>query len=485
MATRSSLARVVVPCLALVLASGALGGCGWTAKLDPPVVALPPSFPATASNESMISIADLPWWRYFDDPALTELIRTGLANNQNLAIAAARIDQAAALVTEAQARALPQVALALTTTPGASPKGGLSSTFFGGVNVSWQLDFWGRYHAAAQASREAFFASRADREAAVQALVASIASTWFQLKSVEQQIAVAEDNAASADASRRITELRTRHGVSSAVELHQAETQLFTVRDQIPALRATAAQLEDALAVLIGRNPGEWAPPDATLARNVATYPEPPLGLPSALLARRPDLVAAEDRLRAAGYGVASARATLLPAIGLTFSGGRSSTELTDLLRSGRSVAIRSVGPAGDQPVFVGGALKAEVKRTTAARVEAEATYRGAVLSALQNVNDGLAAYRLSGDRMREAERLETAAKATEHLARERFAAGVTGFLEVLDSQRELYRAQLEVSSAEQFRNQAAVDLYRSLGGGWARGDDPTPPPAGRPGNAQ
>jgi multidrug efflux system outer membrane protein len=465
--------RAIIPWMALVLATGPLGGCGWTAKLDPPTVTVPSAFAATASKDDTVSIADLPWWRYFDDPVLIELIRTGLANNQNLAVAAARIDQAASLVTEAQAQAMPQVALGLTTTPDASPKGALSSTFFGGVNVSWQFDFWGRYHAAAQALRESFFASRADQNAAVQSLVASIASTWFQLKSVEQQIAVAEDNAASAETSRRITELRTRHGVSSAVELRQAETQLFTVRDQIPALRAAEARLKDALAVLIGRNPGDWTPPDAVAAQNAPIYPEPPIGVPSALLVRRPDLIAAEDRVRAAGYSVASARAALLPSIGLTFSGGRSSTDLADLLRSDRSVAIRSLGPTGDQPIFVGGALKAEVRRTAAARAEAEAAYRGAILSALQDTNDALAAYRQSGERMREADRLQTAAKSTEKLAAERFAAGVTSFLEVLDSQRELYSAQLEVSAAEQFRNQAAVDLYRSLGGGWGPSTKP------------
>jgi multidrug efflux system outer membrane protein len=458
-----------------VLCAAALGGCGWNAQVAPPAVVMPQTFPGAESQDPALSLADVPWWRYFDDPTLIGLIRTGLSNNQNLAVATARVDQAAALVSEAQARALPQVNATLTTTPAAATGGGLSSTFFGGIAITWQVDFWGRYHAAAQSARQAFFASKSDRDAAVQNLVASIASTWFQLKSVQQQIRVAEDNADNAERSRSITEHRTRQGVSSAVELRQAETQLYMVRDQIPVLRATAAQLRNALDVLIGKNPGEPVAADIAGVGDVTTYPVPPVGLPSALLRRRPDVVAAEERLRAVGYDVAAARAAVLPSIGLTAAGGRSSTDLSQLVSSTRSAPIRSVGPTVDQPIFEGGALIAEIRRTKGARAEAEADYRGTILSALQNVDDALAAYREAGLRMTEANRLETAAHETARLAEERFAAGVTSFLEVLDSQRELYSAQLELSLAEQYRNQAAVDLYRSLGGGWYSSETAAP----------
>lgn len=467
-----TLLRRVGAGLGLVLALAPLAACGWTSQVTTPSIATPAAFPGDEGVDPQ-SIADLPWWRYFGDPQLVGMIETGLANNQNLAVATARVDRAAELVAQARAQALPQVEATLATSPASLARGAsLSSTFFGGLQINWQIDFWGRYHAAAQAARETFIATQADKDAAVQSLVASIATTWFQLRDVDEQIRVAEANAADADRSRRLTEMRSRQGVSSAVEVRQAETQLYSVRDRMPALRATAVQLQDALAVLLGQNPGQWTPPDPQATADLTTYPEPPVGLPSALLQRRPDVLAAQARVRAAGFDVLAAQRTLAPSIGLTAAGGRSSSDLSDLVRADRSAAIASVGPSVSQPIFTGGALVAQIKQARSEQAEALASYRLAVQSALQNVDDALAAYRLSADRMTEAGRLEAAARETDRLAEKRFQAGVTSFLEVLDAQRELYSAQVELSQAKQYRNQAAIDLYRSLGGGWSAEPD-------------
>jgi multidrug efflux system outer membrane protein len=450
---------------ALSLAVMLLAGCTVGPPYQRPAMEVPATYLRAPGESSATSIADVAWWQVFGDPRLEGLIREALRDNVDLAITAQQILQAEAQVAAARSPIFPHLAAqgqaardnsnaAFTTT----------NSFAAALALSWEIDLWGRYRSATEAARANLLATEEGRRGVITSLVAGVAQQYLQLNGLRQRLDVVHRTAAAQRDSLRLVTLLANHGVQSAAEVRQAETQVLTTENQIPALELQIAQAEDALAILLGKPPrtfdiGPDLPPHAL-------PPEVPPGIPSALLERRPDIRQAEQQLVAANANVGVARAQFFPTISLTGSLGRASDVLRGVVASGGE-STHAIAAAVAVPIFQGGALVANYDIARAQAEQAALQYRRAVLVALQEVSDALVAYDRNGAQAQgNRERVAVSAEYL-RLANLRFRSGVISYLEVLDAQRQLLSAQLDLNASEVNQRLAAVQLYKALGGGW------------------
>jgi len=450
---------------ALSLAAMLLAACTLTPPYQRPAVDVPANYLRAPAEPAAPSIADVAWWQVFGDPRLEELIRETLRDNVDLAITAQQILQAEAQVAAARSPIFPQLAgkgevsrdnnnVAFATT----------NSFVAALSLSWELDLWGRYRSATAAARASLLATEEGRSGVITSLVAGVAQQYLQINGLRQRLDVVNRNAAAQRDSLRLVTLLARHGVQSAVEVRQAESQVLTTENQIPALKLQLAQTEDALAVLLGKPPRTFdissdLPPHAL-------PPQVPPGMPSELLERRPDIRQAEQQLIAANANVGVARAQFFPTISLTGLLGRTSDVLRDLVAS-RGESTRAIAATIGVPIFQGGALVANYDSARAQAEQAALQYRRTVLVALQEVADALAAVDLDGAAAQgNRDRVAVSAEYL-RLANLRLRSGVISYLEVLDAQRQLLSAQLDLNTSEVNQRLATVQLYKALGGGW------------------
>ena len=442
-----------------------LGGCSLAPPYQRPDANVPAAYHGPVRVATARSIADVAWWNVFRNAQLDALIRQALAGNLDLAVVAAQITQAEAQVRAARSPIFPQLnGQAQAQRANTTPPFATQNSFVAALALSWEIDFWGRYRSATEAARANLLATEEARRAIIASLVAGVAQQYLQLNALRQRLEIVNQTAAAQRDSLRLVKLLAEHGVQSAAEVRQAETQVLTTENQIPAIERQAGQAEDALAVLLGTPPrrfdiGPTLPTD-TLP------PEVPPGLPSELLERRPDIRQAEQQLIAANANIGVARAQFFPSISLTGTLGRASEALAGLVTN-RGITVHALAAAANVPIFEGGALVANEQIARARAEQAVAQYRRTVLVALQEVSDALIAYdrdaaEVKGNRDR-------AAVAQEYLrlANERFRAGVISYLEVLDAQRQLLSAQLDLNASELDQRLAVVQLYKALGGGW------------------
>jgi NodT family efflux transporter outer membrane factor (OMF) lipoprotein len=422
------------------------------------------------------------WWTVFGDAQLDQLVDEALAYNRDLRAAIARLDAATADRTIAGAAGLPQVDA--TFDPHRSRRLFLGFPFGGGgvpssttttyglsLNVTWELDVWGRVRGLEGAAIADVQAAAADVSGARTSLCAQVCRAWFAAVEARQQLALSEATVASTRATAEDVRDRYRRGVRPALDVHQAETNLANAQATVQARRHDLQRALHQLDLLVGRYPrGEATPADVL----PTALGELPAGLPSQLLQRRPDLSAAERRLAAAGCRVDAARAALYPRIGLTASGGTTSTELEDLVDS--DFRVWSLGANLLQPLFYGGALRADVDRSLARQAEELANYGSAVLRAFVEVEDALASETLLVDRYEALQRASLHARQARDLARERWQLGLTDFLAVADGQRQSYLTDAALITLERLRIDNRIQLYLALGGGFAvetHGDNP------------
>jgi outer membrane protein, multidrug efflux system len=449
------------PCLVAVV----LGGCSLAPPYQRPDTNVPAAYHGPVREATARSIADVAWWNVFGNAQLDALIRQALAGNLDLAVVAAQVTQAEAQVRAARSPIFPQVngqaqaQRANTTAPFAT-----QNSFVAALALSWEIDFWGRYRSATEAARASLLATEEARRAIIASLVAGVAQQYLQLNALRQRLDIVNQTAAAQRDSLRLVKLLAEHGVQSAAEVRQAETQVLTTENQIPAIERQAGQAEDALAVLLGTQPQSF---DIGPMLPAGTLPPAvPPGLPSELLERRPDVREAEQQLIAANANIGVARAQFFPSISLTGTLGRASEALAGLVTN-RGVTVHALAAAANVPIFEGGALVANEQIARARAEQAVAQYRRTVLVALQEVSDALIAYdrdaaEVKGNRDRVA-----VAQEYLRLANERFRAGVISYLEVLDAQRQLLSAQLDLNASELNQRLAMVQLYKALGGGW------------------
>ncbi|KAF0103854.1 MAG: NodT family efflux transporter outer membrane lipoprotein [bacterium] len=477
-----------------LLACLALAGCQAVGPdYTRPAVALPASY-AAASEEGQARVrAD--WWTLFGDPLLDELIARTQAGNFDLQAAVARVEQAEAalrVVGAAQAPSLDLDAGARrmrSSTETGMPMPQYSSEFGLGLSTAFELDFWGRLRRAEEAARANFLASRHARDSLRISLAGMLANTYFSLRALDAELAVNREALVSREETLRIVGSRVEGGVASPLDLRQAEGDLAAGQAQLANLRRLRALAESQLALLVG-TPGLRI--DAGSLYDLPLPPPPPPGLPSDLLQARPDLRQAEEELIANNARIGVAKAALYPNISLTGALGSRSQDLANLFSAGAQTWSLGVGLL--LPVFDGGAGRARVDQASARQREALAAYQQAIHNAFREVGDALVEVREHAIAEAAQDRRVGATAQALELARVRYEAGYSGYLEVLVAQRGLNESQLAQVLTRRARLIAAVDLFKALGGGWLeaeagasagveapirRADDPppTPPP--------
>lgn len=428
------------------------------------------------------TIADLPWWQVFTDPVLGDLIRAALAANRDVAIAAARVEEAAAILGFVRADQFPGlryeagVTRAETSEEVAGLPGALATEYRAGAVLAWEIDLWGRLRRSTEAARAELLATEAARRGVTISLVASVAQQYFTLRDLDNRLAIAERTLAGRRASTQLIATRFAGGVVSQLDLHQAEIEEATAAAAVPAFRRDIVRVETALAVLLGRPPGP-IPRGALL--DPANLPAAvPAGLPADLLLRRPDLVEAEALAHAQMARVGVAQALRLPTLRLTAAGGLASSDVDDFTASGAN--FWSIGGGITGPIFEFGRNVRRVEAERARTEQAVLRYEGAVLGALAEVESALAGVATFADEYAARRGQVDSARAAARLSRARYDGGVTSYLEVLDIERSLFTAELAASQALQGRYAALVQLYRALGGGYPPDEPGAPPPSGR-----
>jgi multidrug efflux system outer membrane protein len=435
-----------------------------------PELDVPDSYRQTM--EQGASFANLPWWKLFGDPVLVELIRVALEENKDLRIAAARIDEYRAILGITEADIWPQ----LDASGAAGRAEGSENVFPGNLlsgsvdnfrvsaDVYWELDLFGRLRRSNEAARAQLLAIEETRRAVSISLVASVAESYIVLRDLDARRDIAVRTRDARAASLEIIRARFDKGTVPLLDVNQAQIELAVSEATVAASERAVAQTENALSLLLGRNPGSMARGLPLEQQDLP--PVVPAGLPSELLQRRPDVRAAEAELAAQTARIGVAEAARWPSLSLTGSLGLESAELTDLANSGST--FWSVGAGIFAPVFNAGRNRARVEAEVARAEQALVSYEQAILRALREVEDSLVAVRTYRSEHAAREMQVAAARSAAMLSRARYDGGVTSYLEVLDAERSQFNAELAESETLGAYFRSVIQLYKALGGGWS-----------------
>ncbi|HEX7383866.1 MAG TPA: efflux transporter outer membrane subunit [Burkholderiaceae bacterium] len=468
-----------MPRLAGVVLALALAAC---APMGPdyqrPSLPLPAAYPGQPEPMSAPdSDVSSDWWTLYGDARLTQLVDAALEHNTDVAQAVARVEQADAQLRQVAAALRPEVDAGADASRSrfsgralgarGGPEGFVGNDLRLALSTSFELDVWGRLRRGAEAARALALGSQATRDTVRLSIAGLVAQTWFALRSLDEQVALTRATLRSREESVRLLGLRLSGGTGSRLDVEQAETLRADAAVQLRELERQRALARSQLALLTGQPALAL---DAAPLGALPVPPAPPLGLPSALLARRPDVRAAEQQLVAANAQIGVARAEMFPQLSLTGSFGQESTELQNLL--GAPARIWSLGFGMSLPLFDGGRRAARVDETAARDREALAAYQGAVQAAFKDVADALANARAAALSQDDVERRERATDNALRLAKARYESGYSAYLELLDAQRTATAAQLDRVRNRQARLAASIDLFKALGGGWREGAD-------------
>lgn len=456
---------------ATFLAASLVTGCKVGPNYHKPVVPIPAAYRDLSENKQaeaqVSSYADLPWWQVFQDPQLQELIRTALRQNYDLQLATERINAARAQVGITRSNQLPQI-------QGTGDFNGSKTEAFQSkqnfltltADAAFQLDLFGRLRRATEATRAQLLATEDAQKTVILTLVSDVANDYFQLLQLDLELQITQDTVKSQQESVKLTKLRLDHGVATELDVLQAQQVLDTANAQIPDLQRQIGQTEDAISILAGKYPE-----GVRRGRPLVEQPLPPGvpgGLPSSLLERRPDIREAEQNLIAANAQIGVAKAAFFPQISLTGSGGGAfgrSNLFSSLMSS--HTAIWSYGAQVTQPIFTGGALRANLKLAESEHQQALIVYQQTIQRAFGDASDALIGYqKLHEVRLRQEESVKDLQESV-RLSIKRYRGGITTYLEVLDGQRSLFSAELTLAQARGSEYQSLVQLYKALGGGW------------------
>jgi NodT family efflux transporter outer membrane factor (OMF) lipoprotein len=443
-----------------------LNGCALT-RGEPTQADLP--LPA-AWNESPSGIVALreDWWADFNSRELNDLIAQALQDSPDVRVAAERVKQAEAAMRSAGASLFPSLGLSASSGSRRSDSGGTAAnttdSSSAALSVSYEVDLWGRVDAGVRSAEASLDGSRFDLQTARLTLTSGVANAYFQLLSLRDRLRVARDNLVLAERLMKIVEVRYRSGSATSLDVSRQRTAVLTQQAAITPLEVQARQARNALAVLVGRVPEGFGEPAGQIAE--LGLPEARAGLPSDLLTRRPDLAKAESTLRGADADVDAARAALLPTISLSGSGGLASSALLSLADPTRTLSLTG---SLAQTLFDGGRLRSQVTSSEAARRSAVESYRKAVLTSLQEVEDALANVARYREQEQQLAGIRDQAQLSLNLSELRYRQGADDLSTVIDAQRTLFSAQDQVTQNRLSRLTAAVDLVKVLGGGWQR----------------
>jgi len=459
----------------VAVAALAASACSFAPPYQRPEAGVPGQYRFAEPKETA-SIADLPWWKLFNDPALQDLIRTALANNQDLALAAARVDEARAFVGISKADFYPQISAQLDaaygrpTSKNFNPIATTSGQYQATAALSWEIDLWGRVRNSRDAAIADLLATDDGRRGIILSLVSGVALAYVELRAADLDLEIAKSNTGTRQSTLDLFDARARRGIASDLEVSQARADLAVTTAAIPETELQIALKEHQISVFLGRAPSPI--PRGSLTVDQTLFPpELPLGVPAQLLERRPDVLAAEQGVIGAGKRVGVAVANRLPTFSLTGFIGLEATSIPDLF-SANGVA----GTAGGSllaPIFQGGRLSSQEDAARARLEQSIASYRKAVEVALQEVADAAVGVRkLREARVARTDQVKASTRAAK-LALDRYQGGVSSYFEVLDAQRRLFDAQLSLAHTQRDELASAVLLYRALGGGWQAEEAP------------
>lgn len=474
--------RMAVQLLRLIICGSLAAGCS-IPEYKRPEVDIPQTWQSAARTE--VSLADKPWGVLFDKPELKSLIEAALANNRALHIAAERVELAMAQYGFQRSYLYPNVYGEAGYTRERQPQSvisqrGTTNTELAtlGLRVpSWEIDLWGRLRSATEAARRQILASENTRRALKVSLIAQVSTGYLELLEIDAQLATTQNALQFRRESLRMVRNRYGGGIVASIDVRQAEGLVAGAESTEAGLKMRRAQSENRLSVLLGRNPGP-IPRTARLSDYYAEGPELPAGLPSQLLERRPDILAAEEQLISAGASLDAARKAFFPVISLTGFLGFASPELSELL-SGQNEAW-SITSAITAPIFTAGRLQSNVDAAEAQQRIAVQQYLTTVQNAFREVDDALAAFRWLREQRDALKRLVESNRERLRLADIRYQGAVTGYSEILTAQQDLFESELLLVQVTRSAYESVVQLYAALGGGDA--SEPlapaAPPPA-------
>jgi multidrug efflux system outer membrane protein len=457
--------RLVISVLVISLA-----GCMMGPDYRRPAVEVPPSFRYEVKEAR--ETANAAWWQQFDDPVLDGLIAEALANNKDVKIAAANVEQAAGVLTQVRAPLFPQISYDATAArlrfsektavpipSGVSNPNNLFQLFAG---ATWEIDLWGRIRRLSESARANLFASVEARRGVILTLVASVANSYLQLRGLDEQLAISKRNLATYGESVKLFELQFKYGQVSQMNVEQARTQYETAAATIPQIENQIVQTENAISILLGQNP-------KPIPRGKSIYelaiPEVPAGIPSQELERRPDILQAEQNLISANAQIGAAKALYFPTIALTGDYGQESSKLSNLFRG----PARSWSYAGSiiGPIFTGGSIYGQVKQAEAAQQAALESYKASIQNAFADVENTLVAREKLIKQLDAQARLVEASRKYEHLARLQYDGGYAPYMTVLQAQQQLFPAELNLAQIRAALFASLANIYRAMGGGW------------------
>jgi len=447
----------------------ALGGCSHLPKYDHPNLEIPAAWRGEQAQSPAWPSTD--WWHGFGSPQLDDFIMQAQAGNLDLAAAIARVREADAQTRIAGAALLPAVGLgssaARVRQPASSTLGtgsrGTYTLYDAQVSASYEIDFWGKNRAALDAAKQSAQASRYSEETVALTTVTSVATSYFQILELRDQLAVTEGNLESAESVLKALQALLAAGTVTALDVAQQETTVAILQAQIPPLKLQLRQFIDALAILLGKPPEAIDVTSGTLAD--LSHPGVLPGLPSELLTRRPDVAMAEAELKAANADIAVARAAFFPSVQLTAQGGFESTALSSLF--GPAGFLYTLAAGLTQPIFQGGRLRGQYQYSQAFYDELLQNYRKSVISAFQDVEDALVATQQTAEQERQQQvAVDTAQRAYE-IATAQLRAGTINVLTVLNTETALFSAENTLVQVKLARLNASVSLFKALGGGW------------------
>jgi multidrug efflux system outer membrane protein len=437
-------------------------------------VTLPDQYRGGQPASTPTSLADTKFADLFHDDTLTQLLSKSLQNNFDVRVSAERILEARAQLGITRANQYPfldaqgsftgQKSSSIGAFPFPAGTPLYVSYTQAGAALSWEVDIWGRYRRLTEAARAQFAATEEARRGVIVSLVGDVMTTYFTLLEQDLELDIANHTRDVGNDNLRLVNLRHERGAATGLDLHQAEQLLYLATAQIEAVKRNIGQTENALSLLLGETPHEIVR-DRKLEQ-INAPADLPAGLPSTLIARRPDIMQAEDLLKAANAQIGAARALYFPNITLTAFAGGQSQELLQLFSSAASML--SVAPSAVQPIFHAGQIKNTVRLSEAQEREYLIEYQKTIYGALREVSDAL----IGHDRLRaqrgEQEKQVNALNESVRLSTLRYQGGLDSYLQVLDAQRNLFAGQLTLSQLRLQELLSVVNLYRALGGGWS-----------------
>jgi multidrug efflux system outer membrane protein len=435
----------------------------------PPQVTTPAAW--RVEEREARDFANTAWWEQFNDPVLNGLVRTALAENSDLLIATARIEEFFGRWFRTRGDQYPSSDASgdafrqRLSDQGATRVDGSKNPYNqyeALLNAGWEIDFWGKFRRATEAARAELLATEEGRRTVVLTLVSSVASSYVDLRSLDKQLVITQGTADSRKATLDLFQQRFDNGIISEVDLSQAESEYEDARARIPDIEREIGQTENALSVLVGRLPG---PIPRGRSIDELLLPAVPAGVPSDLLERRPDIRQSEQLMVAANAQIGVAKSLYFPTVSLTGAFGTVSTDLSNLLTS--SARTWNFGVPVSVPLLTFGRIGGEVAAAEAAQRQALYSYQLTIQNAFREVEDALIDRSKSGQRLDALSRQLKALRNYSRLARMRYDEGYTSYLEVLDAERSLFNVELLHTTGQNTLFRSVVNIYKSMGGGW------------------